>query len=419
MKHLLDNPMMAGALGLMFSGAIMYLLRAIPQKIIMALFERFSSTIMIQSNSPAFNWAEEWLLTKSFSKRARHLKVSQLSGDTDSHLAMVPGYGLHVFFEHRRLTWISRMTEQKTVSLSSRGSEELIRISTLELGRKNADRIFTEIKNIAESKGSVPLFTCSQWGYWSLLFKKDARSMNTIFMPSEDRKRVLEHISWYLNNKKWYTDHGTPYRTGILLYGPPGTGKSSLVHALASIFDLSVYLLNPVELESEAALRSAMASMRKGSILLIEDADSAIVSRPVAVETKSVTATTADRVVPEPAPVRKGPTLSGVLNALDGIAAAEGRILVMTTNHIERLDPALIRDGRIDLRIHLGPLSKDEVLDMAEAFLPSGLIDAQVSSEIERKERTGAEWQTYFANLAKPPHLKLVEPNNRKKAQGE
>ncbi|KAJ5474112.1 hypothetical protein N7475_003678 [Penicillium sp. IBT 31633x] len=45
-------------------------------------------------------------------------------------------------------------------------------------------------------------------------------------------------------------------------------------------------------------------------------------------------------------------TLSGLLNVLDGVSSQEGRVLVMTTNHIEHLDKALIRPGRIDKKVH-------------------------------------------------------------------
>jgi chaperone BCS1 len=53
-----------------------------------------------------------------------------------------------------------------------------------------------------------------------------------------------------------------------------------------------------------------------------------------------------------------GITFSGLLNALDGVAAQEGKVLVMTTNHVERLDPALVRPGRIDIRCYFGLASR-------------------------------------------------------------
>ncbi|CAI7862314.1 unnamed protein product [Closterium sp. NIES-54] len=63
-------------------------------------------------------------------------------------------------------------------------------------------------------------------------------------------------------------------------------------------------------------------------------------------------------------------SFSGLLNVLDGIAAQERRIVVMTTNHIERLDPALIRPGRIDFRLLLDCASSTQIARLFLRFFP-------------------------------------------------
>ena len=63
-------------------------------------------------------------------------------------------------------------------------------------------------------------------------------------------------------------------------------------------------------------------------------------------------------------------SFSGLLNALDGISAQEGRLLIMTTNHLEKLDPALIRPGRIDFRLYLGLTSRSQVVRLFKRFHP-------------------------------------------------
>jgi chaperone BCS1 len=64
-------------------------------------------------------------------------------------------------------------------------------------------------------------------------------------------------------------------------------------------------------------------------------------------------------------------TFSGLLNVLDGVAATEQRIIFMTTNHIDRLDPALIRPGRVDLKVEVGLATPFQVLTMFKRFYPS------------------------------------------------
>ncbi len=63
-------------------------------------------------------------------------------------------------------------------------------------------------------------------------------------------------------------------------------------------------------------------------------------------------------------------TFSGLLNALDGVAASEERIVFMTTNHFERLDPALIRPGRVDVKQFIGLASRYQKKMLFERFYP-------------------------------------------------
>ena len=61
-------------------------------------------------------------------------------------------------------------------------------------------------------------------------------------------------------------------------------------------------------------------------------------------------------------------TFSGLLNALDGVAASEERLLFMTTNHVDRLDPALIRPGRVDVKEYIGWASPSQIETMFSRF---------------------------------------------------
>lgn len=157
-----------------------------------------------------------------------------------------------------------------------------------------------------------------------------------------------------------YTERGVPYRRGYLLYGPPGCGKSSFISGIASELGYSVcivslsertldddrlnHLLNtaPPNVSFSYQLNRRVIIYFLQSIILLEDVDAAFRSR-------------------EDHPALKGAyegltrvTLSGLLNAIDGVACAEERVLFMTTNYVERLDPALIRPGRIDVKQYFG-----------------------------------------------------------------
>lgn len=128
---------------------------------------------------------------------------------------------------------------------------------------------------------------------------------------------------------------GIPYRRGYMLYGPPGSGKTSFIQALAGSIGYDICLLNLAERGlTDDKLNHLLGLVPDRSILLLEDVDSAF-TRRVKVSDDGFAGSV---------------TFSGLLNALDGVASSEERIIFMTTNHVDRLDPALIRPGRVDLK---------------------------------------------------------------------
>jgi len=127
---------------------------------------------------------------------------------------------------------------------------------------------------------------------------------------------------------------GIPYRRGYLLHGPPGSGKSSFIQALAGSLSYDICLLNLSERGlTDDKLNYLLSNAPERSFILIEDVDAAFNKRVQTSEDG----------------YQSSVTFSGFLNALDGVASGEERIIFLTTNHIDRLDPALIRPGRVDL----------------------------------------------------------------------
>ena len=80
-------------------------------------------------------------------------------------------------------------------------------------------------------------------------------------------------------------------------------------------------------------------------------------------------------------------TFSGLLNALDGVASSEARIIFMTTNHFSRLDPALIRPGRVDVREFLG----DAVGEQAQRLCSKFYATSETVEEVDSVANTGRE----------------------------
>jgi chaperone BCS1 len=201
---------------------------------------------------------------------------------------------------------------------------------------------------------------------WARCFSRAARPIETVVLDEEQKETICEDIREYLMpaTKKWYANRGLPYRRGYLLYGPPGTGKTSLTVALAGKFGLRVYSLSLSAVwMNDDTLLHLFSVLPKTCIVLLEDIDACGITRESASTssdpspnnnksnnniTKS-TPSNSTTTTTEAAPARV--TFSGLLNAIDGVASKEGRLLIMTTNHRSHLDEALIRPGRVDLQI--------------------------------------------------------------------
>ncbi|KAH6626891.1 BCS1 N terminal-domain-containing protein [Chaetomium sp. MPI-SDFR-AT-0129] len=231
---------------------------------------------------------------------------------------------------------------------------------------------------------------------WQTVADRPVRPMQTVVLDDEQKARVLLDMNEYLHpaTPRWYANRGIPLRRGYLFYGPPGTGKTSLSFALAGVFGLDIYVISLFDPGlNEEDLLALFTSLPRRCVVLLEDIDAAGLRRSEnnefpspssSAETKgqnpgqeqkdkdndkaSAEGTTqkpkkkTDWEVTDLARElrrvsyaahfdKKGITLSGLLNAIDGVASHEGRVLIMTTNKPETLDEALIRPGRIDLQI--------------------------------------------------------------------
>jgi chaperone BCS1 len=161
---------------------------------------------------------------------------------------------------------------------------------------------------------------------------------------------IQQDMTKFFASKNWYMEHGIPYQRGYLLLGSPGNGKTSSVVALASYFKRDIYIMSLATM-CDTSLMSVMAELPEHALVLIEDVDCLFQKRE-----------------------RQGGmeplTFSGFLNAIDGVSSAPGHVLFMTTNHLELLDPALIRPSRVDRRFEFKNADPDMAERLFEQFFP-------------------------------------------------
>lgn len=256
-------------------------------------------------------------------------------------------------------------------------------------------------------------------GSWTKTSSRPSRPMETVILDAEQKSMIIRDMNEYLHpaSARWYAARGIPYRRGYLFHGPPGTGKTSLSFALAGIFGLEIYAISLQEPTlTEGDLLQLFNGLPRRCIVLLEDVDAAGLLRDRASDEKNKPKTKKDgkqtgkqgeegkekaaaaekgddytlkdlarelKAISTPAQ-RGGPhatmqqnngagpnrapgtgiSLSGLLNAIDGVASAEGRVLIMTTNHAEKLDAALVRPGRVDRKVEFQLAAKDQIREL-------------------------------------------------------
>ncbi|KAA1470269.1 P-loop containing nucleoside triphosphate hydrolase protein [Dentipellis sp. KUC8613] len=209
------------------------------------------------------------------------------------------------------------------------------------------------------------------YGCWRWNGARQKRPMSSIVLEPSVKEMLLADCKDFLRSEDWYAERGIPFRRGYLLHGVPGSGKTSLIHSLAGELNLDIYVVSlSSKGMSDNTLTTLMGNVPSRCILLLEDLDAAF-TRSVSRDSASTGAPTASTKSATETNDGSTLSLSGLLNSLDGVAAAEGRLLFATTNHIERLDPALSRPGRMDVWVNFTNATKWQAEGIFKCFFPS------------------------------------------------
>ncbi|KAJ8114697.1 hypothetical protein OPT61_g3475 [Boeremia exigua] len=212
----------------------------------------------------------------------------------------------------------------------------------------------------------------SSGGQWQSI-SKAVRKLDTIDMEESVKLDLVKDAEYYYSeqSKQFFADCGIPYRRGYLFHGPPGTGKTSFSAALAGHLGCDIYHINLASGDlTDGKLQTLFLGLPQKCVVVIEDIDSAGIGREATPELKraAVELELAESLMParfrESLPRQSGTkersliTLSGLLNAIDGNASQEGRLLILTSNNPEALDAALTRPGRVDKKVYFGNITK-------------------------------------------------------------
>ncbi|CAF1561553.1 unnamed protein product [Adineta ricciae] len=373
LSSLSSNPYFGAGAGLIGIGTALAVLRRSSQYGLIFFRRQYMITLEVPNNDISYSWLLQWIShqlrdsSRHLSARTTLVKNDDPSSRIQASYTFVPSVGTHYFRYKGKFIKVERTREQminsgvpfESVQLTAFGQDRQIYIDMLEKAR-DAALLANEGKTLVYSP------TINEWRLFGHPRRK--RPLNSVILDKGILQSLINDVEHFLSNPYWYIDRGIPYRRGYLLYGPPGSGKTSAIMALAGHFDLSISTLNLSQgTMTDDRLQQLLSNVPEESIILLEDIDAATVGRHYEKE---------DAIRYQG---MKPLTLSGLLNALDGVISTEGRIIFMTTNYIERLDPALIRPGRVDFKQYIGPLTPYQVEQMLIRFYPQS-----TSEEINR-----------------------------------
>ena len=361
--------------------AILAIFKQVPIKIFNQIKyfikSRTMYTIQLQSsiNQFACDRAFEWIRKQNFKSIKRALRLQPYDIVKDDKEAILEniynksGMPLGTFTSCKKFTIISIAVTKD----NEHSSDTLITINIFGLFSKRftEDLLCTIGENRNKNRKYIECSTINSNGTLSSNIKFK-RKLNTIYL--ENKEELIKSINIWENSEDFYRERGIPYKLGILLYGEPGTGKSSLIHAVASELNKDIIILTAGAILNGKLNKYNDVCYDTPPVIVIEEIDTIVSSRK---QDKELSET-------------EKSVLSELLNFLDGPSSPDSCIIIATTNHIEKLDPAIIRSGRFDIKIQMGKISRDLAIQMCKDFNcnPEEILDDSTEynpSELQSK----------------------------------
>ncbi|PKC62006.1 hypothetical protein RhiirA1_435040 [Rhizophagus irregularis] len=359
-----SNPYFSAGIGVLGFGAGLAALRQGLVRGSYLVRRKLLVSLEIPSKDKSYQWFLYWMSKRinNNSRNNTHQYAVQTSfiqhdnGSISTTFSLIPGPGKHYFKWRGVWLQVERQRDAKLLDITSGSPWETVTLTTLSKDKYIFTELLQESRKLAleQQEGKTVIYTSwgPEWRQFGLPRKR--RFLNSVILDKGIKERILQDVKEFINNDKWYNERGIPYRRGYLLYGPPGSGKSSFIQALAGELEYNICIMNLSERGlTDDRLTHLLSNAPERSIMLLEDIDAAFTQKRQPTDQQGYQSMV---------------TFSGLLNALDGVASSEERIIFMTTNHVELLDKALIRPGRIDVKELLGDASEYQIKTMFLRF---------------------------------------------------
>lgn len=342
------------------------LVKDVPGKLVKGIRDKFRFSLTIPEESETYFAFEDWFFEnheekfkdvtvynygkdESSGKKKRSDQEQQHDhygrrGDT-SDFGFGIGYSQNsgstsIKVDGTRIT----VTKTKTTGDPSKGEKNRQFYTLSGTNKKKIKQLVEDIyQKYNSDHDQIKVFVSDMYGSWNIVKRIKGKPLEGIILNEEIHSKLVQDLEEFVGDREWYDRLNIPYKRGYLLYGPPGNGKTSLSVAIASRHKRNIYCLDINKLRDDQTLRYAFQNLQPNSLLLIEDIDAAFQNREVAARDVGAGRKTPVHTI----------TFACLLNCLDGVYYKDGLVTLMTTNHLSKLDEALIRPGRMDMRVEI------------------------------------------------------------------
>jgi hypothetical protein len=336
-------------------------------------------SVMPDQFNDIYNWADKEGVF-SLSSKKHQIPVQNKTGHGDyipfgdesrTHMVQEGSYST---LKEGCLVSVELTLQENKTSYGGSIFDRKIKVTVYGKDGNRFEKELKELSKIKHKKKELKVYDMDN-PWWP--HTREIRGMNSVVMDPKEKEDLLALLDWWQGSKEMHSKYGLAWKLTILMYGPPGTGKTSLAQAIAKYlnYDLALLRIDPSKM---VEVKDKISRASKNTVILIEDIDRAVVvpgtekkeeaSPAVCSPSRGPISEDMGRVQEKATPAQAIPGIELLMNALDGVTSPDGVVVLMSTNHLEKLDPALIRPGRVNKKIYLGLFDWERAKEMGSLF---------------------------------------------------